>query len=302
MESRARRRDELYQHLGDLPDRSRRVSGVKTGEEERPTYILETLLLDLNGVEAVPAYYVRPREVAGRRPAVLYNHAHGGDYALGKKEFIEGRDILQKPPYAEALAERGYCALCIDAWGFGDRSDRSESALFKRMLWSGQVLWGMMVFDGLRALDYLGSRTDVDGARIATLGMSMGSTLAWWLAALDERVKVCVDLCCLTDFQALLEADRLDAHGLYYYVPGLLKHFTTAGINALIAPRAHLSLAGRKDPLTPAEGLDRIDRELRRVYEAEGVPEAWQLRRFDSGHQETPAMREAALSFLDHWL
>ena len=66
-------------------------------------------------------------------------------------------------------------------------------------------------------------------------------------AALDERVKVCVDICCLTDFQALIETRGLDGHGIYYYVPGLLKHFTTAQINALICPRALQIQAGNKD-------------------------------------------------------
>ena len=62
-----------------------------------------------------------------------------------------------------------------------------------------------MVFDSLRAVDYLCTRPDIDASRIGTLGMSMGSTLAWWLAALDVRIRVCVDICCLTDFEALID-------------------------------------------------------------------------------------------------
>jgi cephalosporin-C deacetylase-like acetyl esterase len=107
--------------------------------------------------------------------------------------------------------------------------------LFKELLWRGLVLWGLMVYDTLRATDYVLSRADVRADRIATLGMSMGSTMAWWHAALDERVSACVDLCCMTDFQALIEARGLDGHNLYYYVPGLLKHFTTAEINGQIS-------------------------------------------------------------------
>ncbi|MEH7096522.1 hypothetical protein [Neobacillus vireti] len=53
-----------------------------------------------------------------------------------------------------------------------------------------------------------------------------------------------MDICCLTDYQALMEEDGLDGHGIYYYVPELLNHFTASEINALIAPRAHLGLAG----------------------------------------------------------
>jgi dienelactone hydrolase len=170
------------------------------------------------------------------------------------------------------------------------------------MLWQGQVLWGMMVFDSLRAVDYLCSRSDIDATRIGTLGLSMGSTMAWWLAALDPRIKVCVDICCLTDFQALIESRGLDGHGIYYYVPSLLKHFTTPQINALIAPRPHLSLAGNYDRLTPQAGLERIDRELKAVYGNLGCSDAWELKRFNVGHFETAEMRAAILAFLDKWL
>lgn len=296
------RRSELYGLLGDLPARDRPVSARSVSVEERPAYVLETLVLDLNGFEPVPAYFVKPRSLAGRAPAVLYNHAHGGDYPLGKREILEGRKELTVPPYAELLTSLGYSALCIDAWVFGERATRTEADAFKEMLWKGQVLWGMMVYDSLRAVDYLVTRPEVDASRLATVGLSMGSTMAWWVAALDERIKVCVDLCCLTDFQALIEAGNLQGHGIYYYVPRLLKHFTTGQINALIAPRAHLATAGVLDPLTPVPGLDRIDAELKRVYAERGHGDRWQLLRYPGGHQETPEMREAVRAFLARFL
>src|SRR4030042_5210429 len=123
------------------------------------------------------------------------------------------------------------------------------------------------------------------------MGMSMGSTMAWWLAALDERIACCVDICCLTDFHALIDIRALDNAGSYYFVPSLLKEWTTAKINALIAPRPHLSLAGNYDILTPPKGLDVIDAELKQVYKAAGAPEAWKLLRYTCGHVETHAMR-----------
>lgn len=294
----ASRRRELYRLLGVLPDRNREISARTVSTEQRPAYILEKLELDLNGIEPVPAYFVRPKSFEGPIPAILYNHAHGGDYKLGKNEFLEGREALQSPPYAEVLASLGCCGLCMDTWVFGERATRTEMDVFKEMLWKGQVLWGMMVYDSIRGIDYLTSRPEVDPSRIGTLGLSMGSTMAWWVAALDERVKVCVDICCLTDFEALVEADGLKGHGIYYFVPSLLKHFTTAQINALIAPRAHLSLAGNLDPLTPPAGLDRIDRELKQVYSSFGRSENWKLLRYDVGHQETAEMRLEIVDFL----
>lgn len=294
-------RNRLYGLLGELPERHRTISVTKINEEIRPTYFLETLLLDLNGIERVPAYFVTPRQKTGRLPTIIYNHAHGSFYHVGKRELLLGGPALQHPPYAEELTSQGYAALCIDHWGFGERSGRSESAIFKEMLWRGQVMWGMMVYDTLRAIDYVCSRADVDQDRLATLGLSMGSTMAWWVAALDTRIKVCVDICCLTDFQALIDTRNLDKHGIYYYVPGLLNEFTTAQINALIAPRPHLSLAGDLDPLTPPPGLDRIDRELQQVYAAANAPDAWRLVRYNVGHEETADMRRDIVAFLQRY-
>lgn len=292
------RRARLYELLGDLPDRQRPIGATKRGEEERDGYVLESWVLDLNGLEAVPAFLARPKMLSRPAPAVVFNHSHGGGYDIGKKELVDGRSYLHPVPYAEALAGEGYVALSIDHWCFGERSGATELDTFKAMLWQGRVLWGMMVYDSIRALDWLLGRSDVDASRLATLGMSMGSTMAQWLAALDERVKVAVDICCLTDYHALLADRGLSRHGIYYYVPGLLKEFTASDVNALVVPRAHLGIAGTKDALTPLAGLDVIDRELTAAYAEAGYPERWKLLRHDVGHQETPEGRQAALAFL----
>lgn len=295
-------RKTLYRLLGKLPDRHRPISVQILSNEETAELIIQKILLDINGLELVPAFFTKPKQVVGKLPVVLFNHSHFGQYQVGKNEFLLGREEMQSPPYAVALARAGYAGLCLDNWVFGERSGRAELDMFKEMLWQGQVMWGMMVYDNLRALDYLVSRPDVDVNRIATMGMSMGSTMAWWLAALDERIKVTVDLNCLTDYQTLLEEKGLDRHGIYYYVPDLLRHFTTSGINALIAPRPHLGLAGRFDPLTPMKGLNKIDTDLQQVYAAAGAPDAWKLNIYPVGHLENPEMRRDIMDFLKKWL
>jgi dienelactone hydrolase len=294
----AGRRARLYGLLGDLPDRQRPIGGTKRGETETEGYVLESWVLDLNGLEPVPAFLARPKGAGGREPAILFDHSHGGGYDIGKKEFVEGRSYMQPTPYAKALTDEGYVALCIDHWCFGERNTATEMDTFKAMLWQGRVLWGMMVYDSIRALDWLLAREDVDRSRVGTLGMSMGSTMAQWLAALDERVEATVDICCLTEYHTLLADKGLARHGIYYYVPGLLKEFTASDVNALIAPRAHLGLAGTRDDLTPVAGLDIIDRELKAVYAGAGHPERWKLLRYDVAHQETAEGRREALAFL----
>ena len=299
--SPSQRRAQLYRLLGDLPDRHQPIHCRVIERTQRDSYSMERLLLELNGAETVPALFAKPTG-SGLFPCILFNHSHGGNYTNGKNELLEGREYLHPKPYVQELTSQGYAVLCIDHWLFGDRRGRSESELFKNMIWHGQVLWGMMVFDSIRAVDYLCTRQDVDSSRIATLGMSMGSNMAQWLAALDDRIKVCVDLCCLTDFDALIESRGLDGHGIYYYVPSLLKHFSAAEINALIAPRPHLSLAGNHDRLTPPAGLDRIDQVLKAVYSTFEAPSFWQLLRYETAHFETAEMRVEVMRWLQRHL
>ena len=109
----------------------------------------------------------------------------------------------------------------------------------------------MFVRDDQVALDYLCSRPEVDATRIGATGMSMGSTRAWWLAAVDDRVAAVVAVACLTRYQNLIAHGELRQHGVYYFVNGLLKHFDTEGVLALIAPRPFLALTGELDAGSP---------------------------------------------------
>lgn len=296
----SKRRQELLGLLGDLPTKYVGQPARLLKTEERPTYVLEHLELDLNGVEPVLAYLLIPKKRAEKAPGLLYLHAHGGTYPVGRSELLNGRKVM--PAYAEALAEKGIVTLAIDAWCFGDRCSQNgsqgEMDAFKLMLWKGVSLWGMMVFDDLRSLDYLAQRPEVDRERIGALGLSMGSTRAWWLAALDTRIKLCIDLCCLTDFEELIQTKNLKGHGIYYYVPKLIKHFTTAQINELIVPRKHLSLNGKKDKLTPPEGVIKIRDALLPLYQQHGKEADCKIELFDCGHEETPEMRKLVMEWL----
>ena len=102
-----KRRQELYALLGDLPPRNGPISASLLEQSERDGYLLEKLVLELNGSQPVPAYFVKPINSRGRLPCLLYHHAHGGDYALGKDELLLGRKELSRPPYAQALTGRG---------------------------------------------------------------------------------------------------------------------------------------------------------------------------------------------------
>ena len=293
----AKRRDELWRLLGPRPWR---VEGVG-GEFVDRTGAVESWRLHLNAEQAVPALLLRPGTDAPRG-VVLYCHAHGRRFDVGKDELLVGRPALQSPPYGETLAARGWAVLAIDHWGFGERQAPSESALVKRLLWQGATLWGWRVHDTLAALDWLRTQPGFKALPVVTLGLSMGSTMALWAAALDERIAGCVDLCCAAEYDALLQSGGFEGHGEYFFVPGLLREFTLAEIAALIVPRPHLSLAGRADPLTPPAGLASLDAALHSAYAALGAPQNWRQIVETGGHAETPTMRSAVLDFLDRLL
>ncbi|MDH6370436.1 dienelactone hydrolase [Paenibacillus sp. PastF-3] len=289
--------DKLKELLGDLPA-DKPIAVTVMNQEERDGYSLESLLLDLNGIEQVPAYVAIPLHKEGPFPLVVFNHSHGGNYANGRNEFIRSSPYLQQPSFAKALTELGYAACCIDMWGFNERGGKTESELVKEMLWQGQVMWGMMLYDNIRMIDYMGQRKDIDAARIATVGMSMGGLMAWWLAALDERVGVIVDICSQVDAHTLMAVRGLDHHGYYSYVPGLLKHFTTLDIQKRIVPRPRMSLVGRNDRLCPTEGVELLDRGLSEAYQTAGKSEHWQPVISSGGHMETVEMRTLWQKFL----
>ena len=213
----AARRRELWSLLGDLPTQQVPGPAKLVSTEKHEGYTLERLVLDLNGIEPAPAILLIPDKRQARAPGLLYIHWHGGMYDLGKEQLWKG--VEAQPAYAPVCVEKGLVTLAIDSWCFGERKHEKnghtgEEDAFKEMLWKGQVLFGMMMFDEFRAFDYLSRRPEVDAQRLGVLGMSMGSTKAWWLAALEPRVKICLDVCCLTDFEDLIKANGLSGHGI----------------------------------------------------------------------------------------
>ncbi|MCR9122296.1 MAG: alpha/beta hydrolase [Phyllobacteriaceae bacterium] len=253
---------------------------------------------------AIAGTLLLPASASAPSPAILYCHAHGNRYDIGAAELMDGRPALQDPPYGPLLAERGFAVLCIDMPGFGTRqTEGTESALAKAALWRGQTLFGAMLGELTAALDALAAHRAVDPARIATLGISMGATHAYWLAALDDRIAACAHLCAFADIGPLIDSGDHDLHGIYMTVPGLLEHGDMGDVAALVAPRPQLVASGLKDPLTPPEALNPALSRLRQAYESQGASDALTvLTSSDTGHEETPEMRETVVGFLERAL
>ncbi len=308
------RRPEVLQtvlaSLGDLPPRPSRPRARLVSRELRDGYAVEVVALD-NGVDGeVTALLLIPERRQTPAPAVLWLHSSTPDKTQVLMPHTNGGSV----PLGEALVRSGYVVLAPDAYWHGNRvgtgpagpleTGRAEQeSLFKLHLWFGRTLWGMFVRDDQIALDYLCSRPEVDAGRIGATGMSMGSTRAWWLAAVDARVTATVAIACLTRYQNLIAHGELRQHGIYYFVQALLQHFDTEGVLALIAPRPFLALTGELDAGSPADGVRELDTQVSAVYAALGAPERFRSVLYpDTGHTVTPQMRTELLAWFQRWL
>lgn len=313
---RADIRAKLNELLGDLPPRPSVSAFQVVAKEDKGTYKQETVQFDNGAGEMVKGYLFVPKQATSqsKAPAILYCHWHGGQYDIGKQELLQ----TNATPVAAgpALAEAGYVVLGIDAPCFGERNGKGPDGLQQKggngemtaakfNLWAGRTLWGMIIRDDLTALDYLCSRPEVDAQRIGVTGISMGSTRSWWIMALDDRPRAAVCVACMTRYEELIRAGMLKAHGIYYFVPGMLKHFDTEAVIALAAPRPMLFMTGDQDGGSPIEGVKHLGEIVEQVYALNG-PDSKQ--RFENtifpgvGHVYLPEMWEKTLKWMDRWV
>ena len=306
-------RAQLQSLLGHLPARPAKPQVERVSLEDRGDYTVETLRIDNAAGAVIPAQLLLPKTAPRTKvPAILYCHWHGGEYDKGKVE-IWRADHTPEPP-GPAFVKRGHAVLVIDAYCFGERNgagpggladkgSSGEMTASKYELWFGRSLWGMMLRDDLIALDYLCQRPEVDAARIGVTGMSMGATRSWWLMALDDRIRAGVAVACLTRYQNLIAHEALKAHGIYYFVPGMLQHFDTEAVVALIAPRPLLLMNGDQDLGSPVDGIRVIEQKVKPIYQLYAAQDEFQSQvHAHVGHEYLPVMWRDTLAWFDRHL
>ncbi len=305
-------RETLNNLLGNIPDRPSKLKVKTLSREVKNGYILEKFLIDNEIDSWIPCYLAIPSNVKGKVPVIIGLHGHSSS-----KENIFGYNSNTAQDVLALLISNGYAVMAIDSYFNGERlgtgpagySERQQNgsdqelSQFKLNLWFGRSLWGMQLRDEQIAIDYLVSRTEIDASRIGVEGMSMGSTRAWWLAALDERVKVVVGIACFTRYKELIEQRQLKAHGIYYYVPGVLNHFDTEAIMGLIAPRPFLVLTGDSDAGSPLSGMKVLEQKLNEVYSLYTRNEAFKSIIYKkTGHVYTDEMKTEMLDWFNKFL
>jgi len=244
-------------------------------------------------------YLLVPDGCPPGQPAALClpGHGRGVDSIVGIAADGSQRPLDRPDEYARDFAlqcvARGYPAFALELPGFGRRRDAQARAEAPEAsscgrdsmaaLMLGETLAGWRVWDCVRALDFLETRTDVvDPARLAVLGISGGGLAALFTAAWDARVYACVVAGYFNTFRAsILSLD----HCVDNYVPGLLSLAEMPDLAALVAPRALFVESGRADPIFPFAAFEAAVAQARAIYQAFGVPGHFGAAAFEGGHQ-----------------
>ena len=144
-----------------------------------------------------PATCTGPKTVEGKLPAVLYVCGHSGRGRDGNKTAFQDHGMW--------FAANGYVCLIIDTLQLGEIAGKHHGTYnLGRWWWQarGYTPAGVECWNGIRAIDYLVSRPDVDAERIGVTGISGGGAATVWIAAADERVKVAVPVSGMSDLES----------------------------------------------------------------------------------------------------
>ena len=186
----------------------------------------------------VPVYLFLPAEATGPRPAVVVFPGHGTiAQTAGVEKSYQRANALE-------LARAGFVTLTMELRGFGRLGALGHLQIDAAARLVGRTWYGLLVQDGMRALDYLVTRPEVDPARTGATGIGAGGALTMYTAALDERVRVAL----VNSYLGKYVVTSLDEeHCPCNDIPGILRCAEMGDVGALIAPRPVMFVNGRRD-------------------------------------------------------
>ncbi len=293
----------LLQSLGDLPERTPLNPRI-VGSRSCPGYRLERILFESRPGHQVTAVLYLP-EGKAPFPGVLVPCGHS---ANGKAAEAYQRVCI-------LLAKNGIAAFCYDPIGQGERIqmlDASGKAAIREgsttehtlagigALLVGRQVASYRVWDGIRALDYLARRPEIDPARLGCTGNSGGGTLTAYLMALDDRIAVAAPSCYITSLERLFATiGPQDAEqNITGQVAAGLDH---ADYVTIRAPRPTLLSVGTRDFFDIQGSWDTF-REVKLLYGRLGFGERVDLFESDEPHGFTEPRRVATVRWMRRWL
>jgi hypothetical protein len=303
---RAELRKSLLAMIGSLPTVKTDLHATVTGTISAAGFHIDKLIY-----QSLPGFYVTalvyvPENGVAVHPAVLVPSGHSSS---GKNHY---QALCQR------LVLRGYLVISWDPVGQGERSQFWDAAARKsryNLVCGEHAVMGNLAYlaganlarwelwDGIRAVDYLLIRPDVDGNRISITGTSGGGFQTALLGALDERIKVIIPSCYITALPMRVEnrifadSDSDPEQDLF----GLISNgVDNAGLLLMMYPRAVMVATAALD-FFPVEGAHKSYTEVSAFYKRFGYADRIAFVESYNRHEYSLKNQEAALSFLDRF-
>lgn len=294
-------RERILSLIGGLPDYRGPLRPRVTETTPRDGYVIENVMFDSLPDYVVTANLYRP-DRPGRHPAVLMSMGH---WDSGK---AAGQLLSSN------LARRGFVVLAYDPVGQGERQQAFDARFGRSLIGGptdqhfsngaaailmGQALSRYFIHDGMRAIDYLVSRPEVDPDRIGATGCSGGGTQTTYISALDPRIKATAVACYMNSFQTLFAGSIGDSE---QSVPG----FLATGLDQtdyveLFAPKPWLIASTENDFFTPP-GARQVFDEAQRWYSLYDAKDRVKWVVGPGGHGTPEVVRQAIYDWMDRWL
>lgn len=290
--------------LGGFPAERVPLNPQVLETEDLPAYRLEKVAFQSEAEIYVPCHVLIPRHVSPPYRAVIALSGHGSGGAAHILGRVRDESTRQEElahiaahnyDYAHQLACRGFMVFVIEQRGFGERMETHPGMTFGDPMWRsscrslafnallvGRTLLGMRVWDVMRTLDYIETRSEETTGKVGCIGLSGGGTTTLYAAAVEPRITAAVVSGAFSSFRSsIMSTIHCDCN----YVPGILQYVEMADLAALIAPRALLIEAGTDDPIFPVGEVRIASEQVARVYQLLGAADHFDQDIFQGGHR-----------------
>jgi len=295
-------RKSMLDWTGPFPRRTPLRARV-TGRIERQAYSVEKVLFESRPDFPVSANLYLPKSYSGPRPAILN--------VIGHSSAGKATDKVQRRSIAQA--RKGFVAFTIDAIGQGERQIRdyarhgrppgnAHQVIGTQAFLAGTHVFNLMVWDVIRAVDYLVSRPEVDPKRIGCTGCSGGGMMTTYVLPFEPRITAAVPACNPNTWSHRVHANLATDHEQVFF--GAF----AAGIDPrgdplfCHAPRPLLINATASDNLNPPAGVWELSTWLDKTYAAHGQAQKFQTTMVEAPHGYNLEQREITYAWMLKWL
>jgi hypothetical protein len=299
-------RKTLLDIVGPFPSKTP-LNPVVTRVIKRDTIRIEHILFESQPGFIVSSSLFIPGNLKknAKAPAIIYCSGHSED---GYRSSVYQHVILN-------LVKKGFVVFAFDPVGQGERLEYFDPKTGKSIVGgpttehsypgtqafiTGSSQARYMIWDGIRAVDYLLTRKEVDPARIGITGRSGGGTQSAYIAAMDDRILAAAPECYLTTFTRLFQTmGNQDAEQNLFNE--ICRGLDLADLIEVRAPKPELMITTTRD-IFNIQGAIETEREASVIYKAYAKPECFARAEDDTTHASTRKNREAMYAFFQKFL